>query len=145
METEYIFECRNYRFVQTCSACPEQYDVFDENNKQVAYIRLRWGCLYAECPDIGGTEIYSAGIGNDAGCFRTETERKIHLRRIADRIDFYYSTKTLKCPYCGESLTINLHNCDDFIAYDMAAFDCECGETFTVIAGDCGLVIKKGE
>lgn len=30
-------------FRQTCGACPEQYDVYDMSNKQVGYVRLRWG------------------------------------------------------------------------------------------------------
>ena len=145
METGYTFDFKGYHFVQTCSACPEQYDVFDENGNQVAYVRLRWGCLYAECPDVGGTEVYSAGIGNDAGCFRSESERKNHLRRIADRIEFYYMTNSVKCPYCGKPTIVDIYDCDDFIEYDKATFNCECGETFTVIAGDNGLVVKKGE
>ena len=146
METGYTFDFKGYHFVQTCSACPEQYDVFDENGNQVAYVRLRWGCLYAECPDLGGTEVYSAGIGNDAGCFRSESERKNHLRRITDRIEFYNQIKKLRCPYCGEPLDIYLYNCDEFANHDKSVFDCyECTEKFTVIAGDDGLIVKKGE
>ena len=55
----------NIEFHLTCSACPEQYDVF-KDNKQVGYVRLRWGHLRAEYPDVCGEEVYSAEIGDDA-------------------------------------------------------------------------------
>ena len=32
---------KNLKFVKTCDACPEQYDVY-QGDKKVAYIRLRW-------------------------------------------------------------------------------------------------------
>lgn len=78
------YEIKDLTFKQTCSACPEQYDVFDKDDKQVAYIRLRWGSLYVECPDVGGETVYEASIGDGfAGCFRSENERRMHLYRIA--------------------------------------------------------------
>ena len=78
----------NYNFVCTCSACPEQYDVFDKDGNQVCYVRLRWGSLYAEYPDVGGYEIYHASIGdNFGGCFENDQQRQIHLIRIANAID----------------------------------------------------------
>lgn len=39
---------RHYRYEMTCSGCPEQYDVWD-NDTRVAYIRYRWGYLRV-CP-----------------------------------------------------------------------------------------------
>lgn len=39
-------------FKLTCSACPEQYDVFDKDNEQVAYVRLRHGSLSLSNADI---------------------------------------------------------------------------------------------
>lgn len=51
-----------YRFVQTCPACPEQYDVFDEG-AQVAYIRERHGYSYVECPDIDGERVFESDEG----------------------------------------------------------------------------------
>ena len=41
------------KFIKTCNACPEQYDVVDEENKCIAYVRLRWGRLTAETEVIG--------------------------------------------------------------------------------------------
>ena len=76
-------------FRQTCAACPEQYDVFDENGHQVGYARLRWGGLRCDYPDCGGENIYRAdiGVGSDCvGCFQDGYERKLYLTIIANRI-----------------------------------------------------------
>lgn len=72
------------KFEMTCSGCPEQYDVWD-NSKICAYVRLRWGCLRAYYPDVGGECIYSAEIGDGAwtGCFESEEQRMEHLTKIA--------------------------------------------------------------
>lgn len=35
---------KHYTFVETCGACPHQFDVYDGDNK-VAYVRLRYGYL----------------------------------------------------------------------------------------------------
>lgn len=76
-------------FVQTCFACPEQYDVYD-GDRQVGYVRLRHGYLTCEYPDVGGEEIYSAKImnsaGADAGVFDDDTLRKECLYEIAGRL-----------------------------------------------------------
>jgi hypothetical protein len=74
------FEC-------TCSAYPEQYDVFDDNNNLVGYVRLRWGILRCEYPDVGGKEIYYAYVGDSlCGFFENENQRMEHLNNIADKI-----------------------------------------------------------
>lgn len=81
----------DYDFNRTCMACPEQYEVLDENGNMMAYIRLRWGYLYAVCPDIGGTVVYEADIGDDyTGCFANEIERMAHLHNIAINIKEFY-------------------------------------------------------
>ena len=78
---------KELRFVKTCSACPEQYDVFNIKNEQVGYVRLRWGGLTCECPDYGGEVIYSADVGDGwSGCFESEEQRQEHLENIADAI-----------------------------------------------------------
>jgi hypothetical protein len=56
------------RLVKTCSVCPEQYDVYSSSNSQIGYLRLRHGYFSAECPDVGGTLVYSAYTRGD-GCF----------------------------------------------------------------------------
>jgi hypothetical protein len=49
--------------VQTCGACPEQYDAFI-GDRQVGYLRLRWGEFRVDYPDCGGETIYQAAIGD---------------------------------------------------------------------------------
>ena len=87
---------KNYEFVQTCEVCPEQYDVFDENNDLVGYVRLRWGWLYAKCPHVGGTTVYSVDFDHDGGFFRSDEERMRHLNAIAEAISKYYIFKEEK-------------------------------------------------
>lgn len=71
----------------TCRACPEQYDVYDKNNQQVGYVRLRWGCVTCEVPDVFGEVIYSASVGNGwTGMFENDEQRNFHLRSIANAI-----------------------------------------------------------
>lgn len=75
-------------FKCTCSICPEQYDVFDDNGNIVGYVRLRWGYLTCEYPDVGGEYIYDASISGDGwtGCFDSEEQRMMYLSDIADKI-----------------------------------------------------------
>ena len=78
---------KGLNFKLTCPSCPEQYDVFDSDGKIVGYIRLRYGSLYCEYPDVGGEEIYYAEVGDGwCGNFESETQRKMHLSNIACRI-----------------------------------------------------------
>lgn len=63
---------------QTCMACPEQYDAFDEYEHQVGYLRLRHGYFRVDFSDCGGETIYDANTKGD-GCFYDEEERKFHL------------------------------------------------------------------
>ena len=77
---------RGVNFYKTCDACPEQYDV-EYNSKQAGYVRLRFGNLTAEYPDVGGELIYEASIGDGwTGEFESEEQRKYHLNQIADKI-----------------------------------------------------------
>lgn len=74
-------------FLLTCEACPEQYDVFDSNDNIVGYVRLRWGFLTCEYPNVGGECIYITNIGNEwSGRFENEKQRMKHLNNIADKI-----------------------------------------------------------
>lgn len=72
-----LFEC-------TCEACPEQYDVF-KDDKQVAYVRLRWNHLRVSYPDVGGRDIYSKDITDYAmqGMFKSDEQRDYYLNEIA--------------------------------------------------------------
>ena len=81
-----IMIIKGLKFVQTCESCPEQYDVF-KRDELVGYVRLRWGLLICEYPDVGGDCIYSAYIGNGwNGNFENRIQRKKHLKIIANKI-----------------------------------------------------------
>ena len=62
--------------VQTCTACPEQYDA-KLNGEQVGYLRLRHGGFTVECPDCGGDLVYEASPLGD-GSFQDD-ERGAYL------------------------------------------------------------------
>jgi hypothetical protein len=72
------------RLVQTCGACPEQYDAFD-GDRQVGYLRLRHGGFTVSCPDPGGELVYDASPNGD-GIFDVE-ERDYYLRFAVDAIE----------------------------------------------------------
>jgi len=77
----------NLKFEVTSPGCPEQYDVF-KNNKQIAYIRLRWGHLIVEHPDVNGELIYEHCFDSDEkGGFDGEDERSMFLELIANKIN----------------------------------------------------------
>lgn len=63
-------------------ACPEQYDVFDQKESRVGYIRLRHGKLRAEYLD----KIVYAAQPNGDGIF-DEDERDFYLKKCIDAID----------------------------------------------------------
>ena len=71
-------------FNKTCEAFPEQYDVY-KGTKQVAYVRLRMGCLSVSVPDISGEDIYYKNFNEDPakGYFDTQEERMKYLTKIA--------------------------------------------------------------
>jgi hypothetical protein len=77
-----------YRLKQTCSACPEQYDVFDDLGQQVAYFRLRHGGFRVDVPDCGGETIYTANPNGD-GIFDRE-ERVRYLTEAVLAVQEYY-------------------------------------------------------
>lgn len=78
---------KNLLFKETCSACPEQYDVF-YNDRMVGYVRLRWGHLTAEYPACDGETIFEYTFENDdlKGCFDSNEERMIYLNMIANAL-----------------------------------------------------------
>lgn len=77
-----------YYLQGTCSACPEQYDVFDNKDQQVAYLRLRHGHFYASVPDVGGDVVYEADPEGD-GCFM-DHERVKYLTEAILAVQEYY-------------------------------------------------------
>lgn len=68
------------KLVQTCGACPEQYDAYFEGNK-VGYLRLRHGFFYAQ--HLGATVYEASTIGD--GIF-DPSERVKHLNAACEAI-----------------------------------------------------------
>lgn len=66
------------KLIQTCGACPEQYDV-TQDGRQVGYLRLRHGWFYAACPDVGGDIVYESEPKGD-GIFE-DYERPIEIEK----------------------------------------------------------------
>ncbi len=81
-----------YNWVKTCDASPEQYDVFDKDGKQVAYVRARWGVISVDCPDVMENRVFSESFSvNDyAGCFEDDEHRARFFPRIEEAIDKFY-------------------------------------------------------
>lgn len=70
-------------FERTCTACPEQYDVFLDD-RQVGYVRLRYGKLTVDYPDCLKERIYSTNIGGEwTGEFQSDEQRLYYLGKIA--------------------------------------------------------------
>lgn len=63
--------------VQTCGACPEQYDAF-LGDRQVGYLRLRHGLFYVDFPACDGETIYETEEVLGDGIF-DESEREKFL------------------------------------------------------------------
>lgn len=76
---------KDIELVQTCGACPEQYNAFikdffsDNGLRQVGYLRLRHGYFTVEYPWPGGKIIFEDNPDGD-GCF-TEREREDYLEK----------------------------------------------------------------
>ena len=68
-----------FYFLNTCYASPEQYDVYRANGELCGYVRLRWGALRADYPNVEGDSI------NDdfKGMFEDDEERNHYLTEIA--------------------------------------------------------------
>lgn len=75
-------------FERTCSACPEQYDVYNKEGEQVGYVRLRWGTLRCDVPDYGQNTIYRVSFNDPyLGLFPDDKARTTHLQIIAKLIN----------------------------------------------------------
>ncbi len=77
------------RLIMTSMACPEQYDVFDENDKKVGYLRLRHGTFRADAPVVGGDTVYESHPKGD-GVFEDD-ERIPELRKAVAAIKNYHA------------------------------------------------------
>jgi len=79
---------KGYKFVETCSMCPEQYEVF-KDDKQVAYIRVRWSYANCEVPDCGGTVIHEINVdeGTMTGGFIDENQRDEFFNKVIEVLE----------------------------------------------------------
>lgn len=74
------------RLIKTCVSCPEQYDVY-EGDQKVAYLRLRWGYFYASMKGPLGKGVYGVEIGGSlTGQFESEEQRQYHLNLAMEAI-----------------------------------------------------------
>jgi hypothetical protein len=86
LNAKYCHERKKLIFHLTCSMFPEQYDVY-YGSKKVAYVRLRFGSLTAEIPDVPGREVFCYSFENGfKGNFFDENERNIWLNKVASAI-----------------------------------------------------------
>jgi len=82
----------NIYLKETCFACPEQYDAIDiDTGENVAYLRLRHGYFYVDCP-WGGERVFESYPKGD-GRFIDEYERKRNLERAERAILNFYRYK----------------------------------------------------
>lgn len=82
-------EIDGLKLVCTCGVCPEQYDVFDAEGKQVGYLRLRHGGFRADVPNCGGQTVYAAEPKGD-GIF-DDDERQYYLAEAVKAIKDYHA------------------------------------------------------
>lgn len=74
---------KDIELVQTCGACPEQYDAFYDR-KRVGYLRLRHGIFTVDADGPWGERLYSASPKGD-GIFAGD-ERDKYLRKARKAI-----------------------------------------------------------
>ena len=80
-----------FRFELTSAACPEQYDVFDEFDNLVGYVRFRSGRFLFYIIDGHGVrhDMIRARIHKDSR-FRDVVERAVWLSLCADCLSSWY-------------------------------------------------------
>ena len=80
-----------HTLVQTCFACPEQYDVYFKGD-QVGYLRLRHGDFTVRCPKAGGEAVANYHPKGD-GMFEDD-ERDYFLKKAIEDINNYLGVAT---------------------------------------------------
>ena len=95
----------NFIFKCTCAICPEQYDVYvNDETTPCGYVRLRHGNLTASYKN---NLVYSSDVHGD-GCFEDTNERHDHLQAISE---------IFARERCEEN-NIDYYETDDNISYD---------------------------
>lgn len=90
---EMINKSKEIILVQTCGACPEQYDAY-YNNEVIGYLRLRHGCFRVDYGKCGGPTIYVAYPKGD-GIF-DDDEREYYLKKARKAIKKEYNKQLLE-------------------------------------------------
>lgn len=78
--------------IKTCSACPEQYDVY-KGMRQIGYLRLRHGWFRAEYPECGGETVYEASPKGD-GEFEDDERDRYLKEAVGALLDAYRENVT---------------------------------------------------
>jgi len=81
------FYIKGYKFILICPGFPESYEIF-KDNKNIGYLRLRWGKFKIIIPDYRGIiidELYPKGHGE----FH-DNERRYYLKESLKKINWYY-------------------------------------------------------
>ena len=143
------FHVSGFEFMRTCSACPEQYDVFDKDGNQVGYVRLRYGNLKCEYPDCGGVMVYHENFEDGLkGCFDDNDERMEYLHEIVNAICIHTSKSDnlpFKRVFCFDNFDNDVFGswCAGFY-YDVVSYDKETEEWYIKDhSGDVGVVDKE--
>lgn len=82
--------------VNTCYACPEQYDVYMAD-KQVGYLRLRHGWFRCDANKCGGPMIYHTNECKGDGIF-TDIERDYFLQEAIAALIAWMNTQAEETP-----------------------------------------------
>lgn len=96
------------KFVRTCGACPEQYDVLSpDNSKAVGYVRYRYGTLYASYfppekesfNDEWSETVFCENIGGELDGLMSSEEKDKYLPIVARKIAEKYFDYRKSCLY----------------------------------------------
>lgn len=84
----YIDGSHVMNLIQTCSACPEQYDLKSVlDMSMIAYFRVRWGYFRVDFGDCGGETIYDFSFGDGwNGIFEDEDQRIEQLSKGIEKV-----------------------------------------------------------
>ena len=74
--------------IQTCSGCPEQYDLKSVlDMSMLAYFKVRYGYFRVDFGDCGGETIYDFSFGNGwNGVFEDENQRIEQLSKGIEKV-----------------------------------------------------------
>jgi len=89
-------ECGGYRWVMTCAACPEQYDVYS-GESLVAYVRFRYGqlAMWSVNDDTDTRHLeYCHSFPDDMqGTFDDDYERESYMDVMARELDTHLASR----------------------------------------------------